>query len=259
MGHSRQKLMLIGHRRQVRSFPLLLACLAICHSSALAAADETDASKDGGWFCQMGEDEGGWACVQDEALVRSPQPTRLPEPKATPEPAATAAPSLPPAAASVATRPQPAPVPQAPAPEAPPPEPERSPVPQPAAIDRTDDVPRHVALAYRPQKPTAIMDLPADFIAAQLMALSTRDDLERFAQQKQVRGMSAARIAVGDKLMYVLLLGIYESREIAEQAVVDLPPPFNDHKPWLRTVGSLQKAMVAGDELEANLASSGQS
>ena len=103
------------------------------------------------------------------------------------------------------------------------------------------------------------MDLPPNFIAAQLMALSTRADLERYAQQKQVRGMSAARIAVGDKLMYVLLLGIYESREIAEQAVVDLPPPFDTIKPWLRSVGSLQRAMVAGDELEAALAANGQS
>ena len=109
------------------------------------------------------------------------------------------------------------------------------------------DQPRHVRLAYRPDRPVSLLDLPADYWVAQLVALSSPEDLEQYALQHGMQGMSAARVMSGDALYYVLLLGIYETREIAQQAITDLPPPFDTHKPWLRTVGSLQRAIRLAD------------
>ena len=107
------------------------------------------------------------------------------------------------------------------------------------------DIPRHTALAYRPEKAVSLLDLPDDFWAVQLIALSSREALEEYARSKGVRGMSAAQIAVNDELFYILLLGIYETRENAELATQDLPEHFSN--PWIRSVGSLKRAMLKAE------------
>ena len=94
----------------------------------------------------------------------------------------------------------------------------------------------------------SLMDLPTDFFAVQVIALSSKESLEAFASEHQIKGMSAAEVVSGDKVMYVLLLGIYESREIAEEAASGLPPPFES--PWIRSIGSLQQAMLAAEKLK---------
>ena len=101
-------------------------------------------------------------------------------------------------------------------------------------------------LAYRPEKAVAIADLPESFWAVQLIALSSKESLEAYARQHGLRGMSAAEISANGKTFYVLLLGIYESKEIAIEASADLGPPFES--PWIRSVGSLQKAMLAAEQ-----------
>ncbi len=95
-----------------------------------------------------------------------------------------------------------------------------------------------------------MLDLPPDFFAVQLLASSSKENLERFAAKSALRGLAAARIASNDKLLYILLLGIYPSRETAEQAAAAMPENvLEDVAPWVRSLGSLQRAMVAGDEL----------
>ena len=109
-------------------------------------------------------------------------------------------------------------------------------------------MPPHIALAYRPTQAVAILDLPDDFFAVQLVAVSSKEALETYANTHQLSGMSAARVYANGQLYFVLLLGVYETRERAEQAIASLQGPLAELEPWIRSVGSLQDAMVAADE-----------
>ncbi len=215
---------------------LVLCALVGCSGSA-GKAPNTPTTRDddrAGWFCQTAENAEAWECVQDSALAANPQPTRKPPKPAPPPPAPPRGPAF--------------------APEPAPPAPEQEDASRHSdAIDTAPDEtaaerPKHVRLSYKPDKPMSILELPEDFWAVQLVALSSPEALEEYVARHKMRGMSAARIWDGSKLFYVLLLGIYETREVAEEAITDLPPPFNLHAPWIRSLGSLQRAMVAADE-----------
>ncbi len=216
-------------------FSVLLAALSGCSSSATSTPGDSGAASSAvrePWFCQTGADAEQWECVQSEALAANPQPTRKPPQPEPPAPPPRVAPE--PVAAAPA-EPPPAVVPAEPEP------------PRPTEADR----PKHVRLSYKPDKPVSILDLPGDFWAVQLVALSSPEALEEYVARHKMRGMSAARVWNGEQLFYILLLGIYETRAIAEEAVTDLPPPFDRHAPWIRPLGSLQRAMVAADEVAA--------
>ena len=63
-------------------------------------------------------------------------------------------------------------------------------------------------------------------------------------------GLSGARVASSGKLLYVLLLGIYETKDLAIQAVASLPDNETmKPTPWARSLDSLHKAMISGDYL----------
>ena len=113
-------------------------------------------------------------------------------------------------------------------------------------------IPNHIRLAYKPENPTAILDLPADFWAVQLISVSEKAKLEKFAKEQGLRGMSAARIWSQNQFFYVLILGIYEDYDKAKLATEQLPAPFDAINPWIRSVGSLQKAMVEADRQAGN-------
>ena len=93
------------------------------------------------------------------------------------------------------------------------------------------------------------MDVPSEFWAVQLVAVSSKSALENFAKEHKIQGVSAAETAVNDKLFYVLLLGIYETRENAELAATELPYPFKE--PWIRPMASLQRAMARAEAFNA--------
>jgi len=139
------------------------------------------------------------------------------------------------------------------APVAPPPDrsaPTASIAQQPIARPKSlpADAPQHVQLSYQPDQPVAILDLPKDFYAVQLVAVSSKEALEDYAQEKKLAGMSAARIWDGDQVFYILMLGIYETRENAQRAVDSLSGPLAQLNPWIRSVASLQAAMLQADE-----------
>lgn len=201
------------------------------------------------WFCQAGSTDEEWECVQSEALAANPEPKRLPagrrpaaeEPEPAPRPPASPSSELAP--------PNFTPPNGAPPKNVPPPAPRPTPTaPPPPSRPAPDQVPKYVALSYRPDKPVAILDLPADFYAVQLVAVSSKETLEAFAQKNKIRGMSAARVWNGEKLFYVLLLGIYETRANAQAAIDSLAPPFDTMNPWIRSLGSLQQSMLAADD-----------
>jgi septal ring-binding cell division protein DamX len=109
-----------------------------------------------------------------------------------------------------------------------------------------------VRLAYKPDKPVNIIELPPDLYAVQIVAMSSRDALEDFVSDNRLRGMSAARVANDGQVFYVLLLGIYETAAIANEAIEDIPPPMDKLSPWVRRLGSLQHAMIRADEITDN-------
>ncbi len=124
------------------------------------------------------------------------------------------------AAASEPVAPPPAPEPV----QLPDPEPVADPVVAEAPPVDTANLPAYQALAYVPDKPTSLLELPPNFWVAQLMAVSSKEFLESYAEEHNLRGLSAARIASGEKLFYVLILGIYETKDKAEAAITNMPP-----------------------------------
>lgn len=205
----------------------------------------------GEWFCDRGSREGGWECIADQPVPGQPAPV-LPGVEVNaiePPPAAVAGggtggieridgdrggfAQLPGDAAPVAPRrlDPVTPVAQAsgPAPRANPP----GPLPGPAA-------------AGAPQR---LADLPADWHAVQLIALSSREAVEKFAITRQLPPLTGARIARNGELVYVLILGVHPTRAEAERTVANRPASVRDVEPWIRSVGTLQQAMREADRI----------
>lgn len=228
-----------------RSMLRVISCIVLfglvaCSSKSPAPVAPADLpNKPGGdWFCEMHPNGEEWSCVRDENLSRHPKPSRLPEPKPIPVPVDARTPP-PPARSSLAAaaNPQPAPLPE--------------PVEAEVASVSGEQVPAHVRLAYKPEKPVSIIELSPDLYAIQLIAMSTPDALETFVEDNRLLGMSAARVANEDRVFYVLLLGIYESAEIAREAVAGIGPPLDKQTPWIRRLGSLQEAMIRANGIIA--------
>ncbi len=125
------------------------------------------------------------------------------------------------------------------------------PEPAPAAAAADPNAPAFQRLAYVPDKPTSLLELPGEFWVAQIMAVSSKEFLEAYAEEYNLRGLSAARIASGERLFFVLILGIYETKDRAQQAITNLPPPYNRYQKTilLRTLASLQQAMRKADKM----------
>ncbi len=121
-----------------------------------------------------------------------------------------------------------------------------------AAAGNSADIPQHVQLAYVPERNTSLLELPARYWTVQVLALSSKEALEAYARRHQLQGMTAARIAQDGKLFYILLLGVYETRERAARAIENVPPPFDNLSLWLRPLGSLQAAMAAANSLSGS-------
>jgi septal ring-binding cell division protein DamX len=190
------------------------------------------------WFCQTGEEDETWDCIQSERLAAVPRSTRAP-PKQDVRVVAVAAP--------IAAPPiEPKPVETEPRES----EPREARPASNETAPRSENIPKYVRLAYKPEKAVSLIDLPAEFWAVQLIALSSKEALEAFATANDIRGMSAARIGAGGELFYILLLGVYETRDLATEASTDLPPPLDN--PWIRSLGSLQKGMLEADRIAGN-------
>ena len=152
------------------------------------------------------------------------------------------------------TRPKPIPEPPlatAPAP-APAPAPKLTTAEKPAAQVDSREEPAYAEFAYRPPEPVRIIDLPEEFYAAQLLAVSTKQQIEDFVIEKDLYNMSAARIEREGQILYVLLLGVYETEEIALKAVALMPKDVRELNPWVRPIVGLQESMTKAEQLMAN-------
>ena len=58
-----------------------------------------------------------------------------------------------------------------------------------------------------------------------------------------VGGLQLLQLGEGE-LFFVLILGIYETHELAVRASKELPAPLDVLQPWIRELGTLQLAMI---------------
>ena len=187
--------------------------------------DERTAADD--WFCEPAED-GGWDCVQDPERVANPRPLRLPKPLFA----------------------LPATTEQAPRPSSPPSEPPRQPSVSPVQDAPADPlIPLYQQLAYQPDRPTALTDLPGSFYTIQLIALSSKEDLAQFIADNNLPAMSGAAVEKDGERFYALLAGIYTDRETAERAARSLPERISADGLWVRSLASLQAAIARAEQL----------
>ena len=109
--------------------------------------------------------------------------------------------------------------------------------------------PLYISLAHKVAKPTSLLDLPETFWAIQIMALQDQNALNSFVSDNELIGVFAAKIESEGTLFYVLLLGVYESRFVAEEAWESRPQSIRALKPYFRDLASLQNAMLKGENL----------
>jgi septal ring-binding cell division protein DamX len=115
------------------------------------------------------------------------------------------------------------------------------------AIDAS--TPLYISLAYQPAVSTSLLELPEAFWAIQIMALQDEDALIRFVADKQLVGVSRAKIASKGRQFYTLILGVYESKSIAEEAWASRPQSISYLQPYYRSLVSLQRAIRNGENL----------
>jgi len=225
----------------MKSFNLraISVCLGFVLLSAPVTADPTEPPDEDGWFCEQGKQNKEWVCVQSETISAD-----------TDEDKEDVADTLEPQKRDV--RPLKELLEVA--------EPESAPVltPNPVADSVTEtepdiptdaNLPLYVQLSHKPGQAINISKLPPEFYVVQLMSLTNKGNLESYFGKHKLMGLSAARVESNGAILYVLLLGIYENFTNAKQASENMPAQLGKIKPWIRSLGSLQKAMIRADDL----------
>ena len=173
-----------------------------------------------------------WDCVQDDILAENPIPDRIPE--GTLEKEQGTPTSIP---GQNETRVNPKGLrPFEDGLPSPPEQILKTPNPDPS-------LPLHEQLSYRPNQDRNLEDLPSNYYTIQLLALSNKSALNKFAARTKINGLSAAEVEKDGSFFYVLLLGVYEDKTTAEKVAQNLPRSLRDVTPWVRQLGSLQDAM----------------
>ena len=189
------------------------------------------------WFCVANGAWDGWNCAQDPTLwqeAAAPLPVQHVTLTDVPvEPVAASEPPVPVADLNVSesqTVPTVAPV--------------TAPRQQTATGHATHAAtgPDWQSPAYHPGAELALEELPSGYYAVQVVALSSLEGLEEFRHVHHLEDLPAVRIESGGRIFHVLLLGVYETRTEAQMAADSRPGSLQHHKPWIRSLGSLQDA-----------------
>jgi len=83
---------------------------------------------------------------------------------------------------------------------------------------------------------------PSGMYAVQVVASSSMDQLNFFASQNQLSDEWVAETVVDGRTWFVLMSGVYATKDEAEQALSGLQELGTE--PWIRTVGSVQAVMA---------------
>ena len=95
----------------------------------------------------------------------------------------------------------------------------------------------------------SLEDLPSSYWTVQLIALSSARELQGFMSTLQMDGLTGAMIKTNDRIFYVALLGVYETRAAAKLAAKERPESLSRYQPYVRSLGSLQAAMARAEQL----------
>lgn len=201
----------------------LLLMLGGCQQSPPEPAPMTRALPADTWFCAPDPESGEtpWKCIETTPIEAARQARSTP-PAEPPRAAPSAQPASRPERDSAQSE-------DTPARAATPPD-------APKAETEPAEAPR-----------VRIEDLPPDYYTIQLVAVSDRERLQKFAEMHDLWGLTAARVKTDRGLYYVLLWGVYETREQARAYLQKLPPTLDPDKVWIRPLGSLQAAMRAAE------------
>ncbi len=246
------RLLHVGKVRAMLKLALFIALVTLvgCGRGGTVAGPLGDATGEGNWFCEMAEDPEQWDCVQDSELARAPQPSRLPsaDVRELPAPESADSPAL--------HLPEPPPISEIPDADAdtdtdanigeavadtsdpgsveePAPPQGESPAPKPETAEAQPD--------------PSLLNLPPEHYAVQLIAMTNDAALVDFASTNLLDSYLTARVERGGELYYVLLLGVYGTHDLAEQASQALPESLNGVEPWIRPVRSIQNAILRGN------------
>jgi len=220
----------------------------LAFTNTLAAANPVEQPDGDGWFCEQGKQTKEWVCLQSESIGSSAE-TRETDPEDSLNPALNLSLDvLEPVKRDV--RPLIELIESA----EPVVEPAIKPRPTPVPAHSVDpDLPLYVRLSYKPGQAINISQISPTFYVVQLMSLSNKENLEAYFSNHKLLGLSAARVESNEEVLFVLLLGIYENYANAQQASVNMPIELENITPWIRSLDSLQKAMVRADELTGTM------
>ncbi len=87
----------------------------------------------------------------------------------------------------------------------------------------------------------SLSEQPEGMFAVQVVASSSLDQLNHFAEENNISSDWIAETNVDGKVWFVLMSGLYATKHEAEEALEGLQEL--DTQPWIRTVGSIQSAM----------------
>jgi septal ring-binding cell division protein DamX len=256
---------------------VFLFVISACAGKGGGAAPDAAGRSDGPWFCQTNTQGDGWDCTRNPpaGTVPRPLPATVTAPGVAAEMGTPGQPAQPGAAADPERQSLPDDLDSATAATSADTAPygdgqadgdmtaaETAPGVTAAAVDDADsdttaasvapaaaepavgdDRPLYQRLARNPATPAGLGTLPDNYYAVQVIALDTPAALEAFASERGVTGLGAARVASAGRILYVLLLGVYENLDDALAASASLPESLADLSPWIRSVGDLKQAM----------------
>ena len=119
-------------------------------------------------------------------------------------------------------------------------------VPAPEAVSTPASPPPSVKLPANSVFENEVMAQPREHYAVQLIALRDVNGVAEYAGLNGIQDPKMVKIRNGDTDWYVLLLGIYPDRQLAESArEAWLTAKVLRVEPWIRQLGPLQDAIMA--------------
>ena len=82
------------------------------------------------------------------------------------------------------------------------------------------------------------------YYTLQLMGSNEANGIRRFLKENGVNSKYAVYTSVkNNKAWHVIIYGVYESHDFAEQARSDLPDYLKKFSPWIRSIKGVQKSL----------------
>lgn len=236
-----------------RAAAAALVFLSGCSHQASQPAPQPPNGADKNWFCDAGQRDSRWNCVESSAELKAPNTTQVRTSAQIPQ-AITGANAAP---KSNAAAPAQSGAGDEAAGESPIVHGDTLHATVPGATDtpsgNASDVNAAHAKTDEPGAPAQphirILEQPPNAWVIQLIATTSRENLEAIAAKYKLFAHPAVRLAAAAKIHYVLLWDVYPDKASASAALQTLPKALRDMHPWVRKVDTLQAAMMAATKI----------